>query len=229
MTASTDPFRPVAAEALATFLLVLASAGAVVVDQLHPGTLGHTGCCMAAGLIVMAMIYSVGDVSGAHINPAVTLGFWWSGRFPLRRVPAYLAAQLVGSLAAGALLLAMFPQAKSLGATIPAGAVWQSFLLEIVLTCMLMYVILSVATGAKEKGIMAGIAIGGVVLLNCLWGGPISGAAMNPARTFGPSLLGGDADSVWIYLLAPIIGAALAVPACRLTHPCEACCEPISD
>ncbi len=224
-----ERIHPIAAEALATFMLVLASAGAVAIEQTHPGTLGHAGCCIAAGLIVMAMIYSIGDVSGAHINPAVTLGFWISGRFPLRRVPAYVTAQLAGSLAAAALLGAIFPQAPTLGATVPTGALWQSFVLEIVLTFMLMYVILSVATGAKEKGIMAGIAIGGIVLLNCLWGGPISGAAMNPARTFGPSLLGGAGDTLWIYLVAPVIGAALAVPACRISHPCQGCCEPISE
>lgn len=200
------------AEGLGTFCLVFAGAGAIVVNEVSGGTVTHVGVAATFGLIVMAMIYAFGDVSGAHINPAVSAAFVLSGRLPVKRLPGYIAAQVVGALGAAALLRALFPQNELLGATMPAGPVWQSFVLEVVLTFMLMLVILAVASGSKEKGLMAGIAVGGVVGLEAMFAGPISGATMNPARSLGPALVSGNLESLWIYLAAPMLGAALAVP-----------------
>jgi aquaporin NIP len=164
---------------------------------------------------VMVMIYAFGDISGAHLNPAVTAGFWLARRFQGRNVPGYLAAQVLGAFAASGLIRVLFPASESLGATIPAGSAGQSFILESVLTWMLMLVILAVSSGPKEKGIMAGIAVGGVIGLEAMFGGPISGASMNPARSLAPAVVSGHVGSLWIYLLAPVVGAALAVPAHR--------------
>lgn len=224
--------KSVVAECFATFCLVLVSAGAVVVDVGYTdGAIGHVGACIAAGLVVTAMVYCVGDVSGAHFNPAVTIAFWAAGRMPFKWVPPYIIAQLLGSLAAAGTLLAVLGPHGHLGATMPhaklpfAGA----FIVEVVLTMMLMYVILCVATGAKEKGLMAGIAIGVCVMMNCLWAGPLTGAAMNPARTFGPSILSDASPTLWLYCTAPVIGAALAVIVCRLTHNPGQCCRKDED
>ncbi len=162
------------------------------------------------------MIYAVGDTSGAHLNPAVTLGFWFSRRFPARSILPYVISQLVGALAASLLLRAMFG-GSTLGATQPAGSVWQSFALEIVLSAILMFVILRVASGPKEKGLLAGVAIGGVVAFEALFAGPISGASMNPARSLAPALVSGAMSDVWIYLAAPVLGAAIGVLANRVT------------
>jgi len=222
MTAMT---RAVVAEFVATFALVFVSAGAVVVDAVAAGgggagPIGHGGAAVAAGLVVMTMIYAVGDTSGAHLNPAVSIGFWASGRFPAWKLPGYIGAQLLASLAGAALLAAMFSGAGTMGATSPQHSVWQSFALEIVLTTILMFVILTVALGAKEKGLMAGVAIGGTVAMNCLWAGPISGSSMNPARSLGPAVFGGGAAllSLWVYFVAPVIGAVVAVGLWRAVH-----------
>ena len=174
------------------------------------------------------MIHTFGDVSGAHLNPAVTLGFAAARRFPLRAVPGYLAAQVSGALAASGLLRSLFPDHATLGATLPAGAESQSFILETVLTAMLMLTILSVSTAAKEKGITAGLAIGGVIGLGAMFAGPISGASMNPARSLAPALVSGHLEHLWIYLAAPVLGALLAVPLClgvRDGGCCRGACE----
>lgn len=200
------------AEAVATFALVFAGTGAIVINDIAGGAVTHLGIALTFGLVVMAMIYAVGDTSGAHLNPAVTIGFCFARRFPIRYVLPYLASQTLGALAASALLRTLFMEHPSLGLTAPAGPWQQSFILEIVLTAMLMFVILCVAIGAKEKGIMAGIAIGGVIGFEALFAGPISGASMNPARSLAPAVVAGDLNHLWIYLLAPPLGAALAVP-----------------
>ena len=211
------------AEGLGTFALVFAGTGAIVVDDLSRGAVTHVGIAMTFGLVVMAMIYAVGDVSGAHLNPAVTFGFWLARRLPGRDVAPYAASQLAGALVASALVQVLLGPHSTLGATVPAGAAAQSFGLEIVLTLLLMFTILSVATGAKEKGITAGLAIGSVVGLEALFAGPISGASMNPARSLAPALWSGQLEHVWIYLLAPLAGAALAVGACRCTRSDDCC------
>ena len=203
------------AEFLGTFMLVFAGTGAVVVNDVSGGAVTHVGISLTFGLVVMAMIYAIGDSSGAHINPAVTIGFWAARRFPGSMVLPYVVCQCLGAIAGSALLKLLFMEHERLGATLPAGPWWQSFVLEVVLTFMLMFVALAVSTGAKEKGIMAGAAVGGVVAFEALFGGPISGASMNPARSLGPALVAGNLQHLWIYLTATVIGALLAVPGCR--------------
>ncbi len=204
--------RAYLAEAIGTFALVFAGTGAVVIDgQTHGVT--PVGVAMTFGLVVMAMIYAVGDVSGAHLNPAVTVGFWLSRRLPAKSVAPYVVSQCVGAVAASGVLRMLFGNQASLGATIPAGPAWQSFVLECVLTAILMFVILNVSTGPRETGVMAGIAIGGVIGLEAMFAGPISEASMNPARSLAPALVSGDCRALWVYLIAPFLGAAIAVPA----------------
>ena len=210
--------RKYAAEVLGTFALVFAGTGAIVIDDVSHGGVTHVGVALTFGLVVMALIYALGDVSGAHFNPAVTTGFWLANRFPGRCVPAYVACQSAGALLASALLRAMFGNRAHLGATLPAGPEFQSFLLEAVLTWFLMFVILHVSTGPKEVGIMAGIAVGGVIGLEALFAGPICGASMNPARSLAPAIVSAHLASLWLYLIAPILGAAVAIPCWRLTR-----------
>src|ERR1700730_13760157 len=219
--------RKLAAELIGTFILVFAGTGAIVIDDSSSGAVSHVGVALTFGLVVLAMIYTVGDVSGAHLNPAVTLGFFAAGRCGVGAGPRYVGSQLLGATAASLLLRFLFPQNETLGITLPAGTVLQSFILEAVLTFILMWVILSVSTGAKEKGITAGIAVGAVIGLEAMFAGPISGASMNPARSFAPALVSMHFQNLWIYLLAPVLGALLAVPVCRLICP-EKCCAPSS-
>lgn len=207
--------RPRAAEFLATFGMVFAGTGAIVVDQESHGAITHVGVALTFGLVVLAMIHAFGDVSGAHMNPAVTTAFAAAGRFPWREVPGYVTAQVAGALAASGLLRLLFPSNGRLGATLPGGWAHQSFVLEVVLTFLLMLVVLNISTGAKEKGITAGIAVGAVITLEALFAGPVCGASMNPARSLAPALVGGHLTSLWIYLTAPVLGALLAVPAWR--------------
>ena len=176
------------------------------------------------GLVVMSMIYAIGDVSGAHLNPAVTLGFWFSRQFPGRAVIPYIVSQVLGAFLASGLMRAMFLSHANQGTTEPTGPKLQSFVLEIVLTAMLMFVILAVSSGAKEKGLMAGIAVGGVIGLEALFAGPICGASMNPARSLAPAVLSGNLTHLWIYLAAPVIGAAIGVACCWAVHP-PGCCS----
>ena len=214
--------RKLAAECFGTFALVFAGTGAVVVNAASGGAVTHVGVSLTFGLVVLALIYALGDVSGAHLNPAVTLGFFAARRFPGRSVLPYVLAQTAGALAASLLLRALFPADPKLGATLPAGPAWQSFVLEVVLTLFLMLVILSVSTGAKEKGLMAGVAVGAVIGLEALFAGPVSGASMNPARSLAPALVAVRAEHLWVYLTAPVLGAGLAVPLCRLIRGPEA-------
>ena len=210
--------RKCAAEVLGTFALVFAGTGAIVSNDVSGGAVTHVGVALTFGLIVLAMVYTLGEVSGAHLNPAVTVGFVLAGRLPARTVGPYVLAQVVGAVLASGFLHLLFPAHETLGATRPAGPVGQSFLLEVALTGLLMFVILSVSTGAKEKGITAGIVVGAVIALEALFAGPICGASMNPARSAAPALVAGRLDALWIYLAAPVLGAAAAVVAYRGVH-----------
>jgi aquaporin Z len=201
-----------AAEALGTFVLVFAGTGAVVIDKVSGGAVTHPGIAATFGLVVMAMIYALGEVSGAHLNPAVTTGFFLARRFPGRDVLPYVLSQSAGALTASAILRLLFGNVASLGATRPAGSDLQSFVLESILTAVLMFVILCVAAGSKEQGLMAGIAIGATVGLEAMFAGPISGASMNPARSIAPAVLSAQVASLWVYVAGPFIGAAIAVP-----------------
>lgn len=211
------------AEALGTFTLIFAGTGAIVINQASGGVITHGGIALTFGLVVLAMIHTFGDVSGAHLNPAVTAAFAAAGRFPWREVPAYLSAQAVGAFAASGLLHFLFPESAHLGATLPAGSAAQSFVLEVVLTAVLMLTVLSVSTGAKEKGITAGIAIGSVIGLEAMFAGPICGASMNPIRSLAPALVSGTWEHLWIYLTAPLLGALIAIPLCIGTREAGCC------
>lgn len=211
------------AEGVGTFALVFAGCGAIIVNDTFGGTLGHLGVSLVFGLVVMAMIYSVGNISGAHINPAVTLGFMFAGRLERRAVPPYIASQLLGALAAALVLRFLFPEHETLGATLPGVSLTRAFVTEVLLSFLLMFVILNISTGHMEKGIMAGVAVGGTVALEALVGGPLTGASMNPARSLGPALVSGHLDAVWIYLTAPVLGMYLAHPTCRWIQG-ETCC-----
>jgi len=206
------------AEMFGTFALVFAGTGAIVVNHLSGGSLTHVGVSLVFGLVVMAMIYAVGDVSGAHLNPAVTVGFWLAGRFAGARVIPYALSQFAGAILASALIRALFGLTAALGATRPSGSATQAFAMELILTGLLMFVILCVSSGSKEVGVMAGIAIGGVIAFEALVGGPVSGASMNPARSLAPAVVGGTLNDLWIYLVAPVLGATAAVPCWRVTR-----------
>ena len=210
--------RILTAEFIGTFLLVFCGTGAIVVGQAtgHPT---HAGVAATFGLVVMALIFALGDVSGAYFNPAVTLGFALAGRFSWKTTTPYLLAQLAGALAASGLLRVLFPENKTLGATLPVGSVAQSFGFETLLTGFLMLVILNVTTGAKEKGITAAIAIGSTVGREALFAGPVCGASMNPARSLAPALVSNHPESLWIYRPAPALGALAAVGLHRILHP----------
>jgi len=201
--------RALIGETIGTFALVFAGCGAIMVNS-TTGALGHVGVAIAFGLVIMVMIYAVGHVSGAHFNPAVTLSFALTRHFPRRHVPLYWGAQLAGALAAAAILKGSLGNIAHIGATYPSRSNGQAFLWEAVLSFFLMFVIIAVATDTKAVGEAAAIAIGGTVGLDAMFGGPITGASMNPARSLGPGLIAGDLRGIWIYLLAPPLGAAVA-------------------
>lgn len=215
--------KKLVAEFLGTFSLIFAGTGAIVINKASGGALGHVGIAITFGLIVLAMIYTFGDVSGAHFNSAVTVAFAAAGRFPWKDVPAFCAAQIAGGLAASFVLKFLFPTDATLGATLPAGSASQSLVLEIILTVILMMTILSVSTGAKEKGVTAGIAIGAVVGLEAMFAGPICGASMNPIRSIAPAIASGHLEHLWIYLIGPFAGALLAVPFCICVRDAGCC------
>lgn len=205
-------------EALGTAVLLVFGTGAAVVnEQTH--ALGHGGVAAAFGLVVLVLIQSLGPVSGAHVNPAVTLGFWVAGRFPGRRVLPYVAAQLAGALAGSGLVKLLATAGSTLGATLPAHGPAQALGIETALTFWLMLVILRVTSGAKEEGLLAGVTISVTVALEALVAGPLSGASMNPARSLAPALVGGHLADAWVYVAAPVAGALLAVAFDRLLQP----------
>jgi aquaporin NIP len=209
--------RRAAAEGLAAFALVFAGCGAIVSDAHAHGGLGTTGIGIVFGLVIMAMIYATGHLSGAHINPAVTIAFTITRHFPARDAAAYIAAQLAGAAAAALLLLAAWPdRPAALGATLPHAGTATVLLYEAVMSAALMFVIIAVATDTRAVGAGAAIAIGGTVALDAIFGGPVTGASMNPARSFGPALATGEWHSFWIYVLAPIAGATLGALAYQL-------------
>jgi aquaporin Z len=219
--------RKLAAEMLGTFALVFVGTGAIVINDVSGGTVTHVGIALTFGLIVLAMIYAMGDVSGAHLNPVVTLGFYMARRFEGRWVVVYIASQCLGAFLASFTLRLMFSTHATLGATLPAGDAVQSFVLELILTFLLMFVILSVCTRSKEKGILAGVAVGSVIALEALFAGPISGASMNPARSLAPALVALRLDSLWVYLTAPVLGACAGVLACRCVQEPGCCCRAV--
>ncbi len=206
------------AETIGTFALVFCGTGAIIIDEHTHGAVSHVGVAITFGLIVMAMIYTFGETSGAHINPAVTIAFAVAGRFDSKKILPYITAQMAGAFLATGVLKFLFPDNINLGSTIPAGSQMQSFILEFILTYFLMLVIINVSQGSKEIGIIAGIAIGATVLLEAMFAGPICGASMNPARSLAPGIVSGNIQTLWIYVLAPIAGAVSATLTWKLMN-----------
>ena len=200
------------AELIGTFALVFCGTGAIVINQETGGAVSHVGIAITFGFIVMAMIYALGNISGAHMNPAVTIAFTLAGRFKIHEVLPYVFSQLSGAFLASLLLRYLFPANETLGATLPAGEALHSFILELILSFFLMLVIINVATGSKEQGMFAGLAIGSTVLLEAMFAGPICGASMNPARSIAPAIISGHMEHLWVYIVATTLGAALAIP-----------------
>jgi aquaporin NIP len=204
--------RKSVSELIGTFALVFCGTGAIIIDKMTGGAVSHVGVAITFGLIVMTMIYGLGEISGAHLNPAVSIAFTLARRLPAQDLGLYIASQLTGAFLASFVLKFLFPTDELLGTTLPAGTAIQSFILELILTFFLMLVIIQVATGPKEQGLFAGIAIGSVILLEAMFAGPICGASMNPARSLAPAIISGHTESLWVYLSAPVAGASLAIP-----------------
>ena len=204
-------YRRLFSELLGTFLLVMVAAGGGILHA--KGQISLAAAVVAPGLMVMAIILFMGAVSGAHLNPGVTLAFATRRDFPWRRVPAYIVVQLVGATLACLFLLAVFGNIEHLGATLPGPGYhdWQAFLMEIALTGGLLSVILGTASAAQNVGALGALGVGGYIALAGLWAAPVSGTSMNPARSFGPALVSGDWSAYWVYLAGPLIGAAIAV------------------
>ena len=200
------------AEAIGTFALVFCGTGAIIINQESDGVVTHVGIAITFGFVIMSMIYALGNISGAHLNPAVSIAFVIAKRFPAKQLLPYISSQLIGAILASVLLRFLFPENEFLGSTIPAGSNTQAFVFELLLTFFLMLVIINVATGSKEQGMFAGLAIGSVVLLEAMFAGPISGASMNPARSLAPAIVSNHTKEVWIYLAPPLAGAISAIP-----------------
>ncbi|MBU3714537.1 MAG: aquaporin [Ferruginibacter sp.] len=209
------------AEIVGTFALVFCGTGAIIINQQTNGAITHIGIAITFGLIVMAMIYTLGNISGAHLNPAVTIAFTLAGKFEIKQVLPYIVSQLIGAFLASIVLKYLFPSNELLGSTLPSGSPLQSFILEIILTFFLMLVIINVATGSKEQVMFAGLVIGSTVTLEAMFAGPICGASMNPARSLAPAIVSGHTAHLWIYILATTLGAALAIPTWKLLNKKE--------
>jgi MIP family channel proteins len=215
--AAPDLARRAAAEAIATFALVFAGCGAIVTDAVYGGALGVTGVALVFGLVITVMIYAIGHLSGAHINPAVTIAFTLTRHFPHRDAAAYITAQMLGASAGALALLAIWPsEPGGLGATMPSVGIGSALVYETLLTALLMFVIISVATDTRAVGSAAALAIGGTIALDAAVGGPVTGASMNPARSLGPALATAEWTDLWIYFVGPLTGAALGAGAYQL-------------
>nr|AAL05942.1 early embryogenesis aquaglyceroporin [Pinus taeda] len=201
--------RKVVAEFIGTFFLIFVGCGSVVVDKISNGSITHLGVSLVWGMAAMIVIYSIGHISGAHLNPAVTLALAAVKRFPWVQVPGYIVAQVFGSISAGFLLRFMFGEVAFMGATVPSGSEMQSFALEIITTSLLVFVVSAVATDTKAVGELGGLAIGATIAMNVAISGPISGASMNPARTIGSAVAGNKYTSIWVYMVGPVIGALM--------------------
>lgn len=206
------------AEVIATFIMIFCGCGAMTVNEITNGSIGHAGVATTWGLIVMAMIYAFGDISGAHMNPAVTVGFAVAKKFSWKEVPKYALSQAIGAFLACGVLWFLFPESDTLGSSFPADGfdAYKAFIMELLLTYFLMIVVLHVSTGSKEIGTMAAIAIGGVILLEAMFAGPMTKASMNPIRSLAPGLVSGNLQDLWLYLTAPFVGATLAVYSWKL-------------
>ena len=213
------------AELFGTFAMVFCGCGAMTIDEITGGAISHVGVAITWGLIVMAMIYANGEISGAHFNPAVTIAFAYAKKFPWKQVPSYILVQIMGAFLAIGILWILFPESQSFGHTYPAEgfAPYKAFLLELILTFFLMITIINVSTGSKEVGTMAAIAVGSVILLEAMFAGPMTKASMNPARSLAPALISGNTQNLWLYLTAPCLGAILAILSCKLVKD-EDCC-----
>ena len=203
--------RKYIAEIIGTFALIFCGTGAIIINQESGGAITHQGIAATFGLIVIAMIYTFGDISGAHLNPAVTIAFWVAKVFPAKEILPYIISQGIGAFLASLILRFLFPANQMLGSSLPVGSEMQSFILELILTFILMFVIIHMATGSKEQGMFAGLVIGSVVWLEALFAGPICGASMNPIRSLSPAIVSGHTEHLWIYLSAPVLGAIIAV------------------
>ncbi|PWH82746.1 aquaporin [Algibacter marinivivus] len=212
-------------ETIGTFAMVFCGCGAMTINEITSGSISHAGVAATWGLIVMAMIYAFGEISGAHFNPAVTIGFAFAKKFAWNKVPKYILAQAVGAIFAAFLLWFLFPGSQFLGETTPAEGFppYKAAILEFILTFFLMVVIINVSTGSKEIGTMAAIAVGGVILLEAMFAGPMTKASMNPIRSIAPALFTGNFQYLWLYISAPILGAITAVSSCKLVKD-EQCC-----
>lgn len=215
------------AEFIGTFALIFCGCGAMVINEVTGGDVTHVGICITWGFIVIAMIYAVGDISGAHLNPAVSIAFAYAKKFPWKEVPMYFIAQLLGALLASYTLKFLFPTSEFLGGTHLNEIIdpTRGFVIEFLLTFFLMFVIINVSSGSKEVGIVAGIAIGGVVMLEALFAGPMTNASMNPIRSLAPAITSLKFDDLWVYILAPVLGALTAVMSCKLIKDDNCCTE----
>jgi aquaporin NIP len=198
-------------EIIGTFAMLFCGTGAIIINLETNGSITHLGIAITFGLVVMAMINSLGSISGAHFNPAVTIAFAVAKKFEVKEVLPYIISQLIGALLASATLRLLFPKNVFLGATMPLNNDFQAFILEFIITFILMFVIINVAHGSKEQGLFAGISIGATVLLLALFAGPICGASMNPFRSLAPALVSNHLEHLWLYLIAPILGASSSV------------------